>query len=437
MAGCPIRQPVTTTAGQYEPMFADSEIQQHLDRARRDAEAAEGAQQRLARAAVELWESLEVLAGDENLAVQVGRSREAQAFGDYLRKVVRTSRTLPGDVGAAPPLDVTVEFEDFTSTVEDAARDQRFGEAIFAAEAVLAELEAVESDTSPRAELRFRLGLWHLAEGRYDQAVEVFQAVEADVARAEELGRRARVMREEIDLLQTLPASNLRDALARGWALLEEGAVDDAANLGEQVVMEASDEVLKREADMLCQAAARTRAGILEGLVKAAQKDVTDGPPYDVARQLADELREYRDPASAAQVEDAIAVEEKRLASAATGRLEEDWSEAEARVQELLTEESYEQAVAIYRRFEGTELEERAEEAAAKTVDMVVREERRRAGDLFVAGQKEADPGRRTALLEAARTILLELLEAYPASSYVDRVRNNLAAVEEALGSSE
>lgn len=438
LMGCPGRQPVTPTAGQYEPMFASAEVQQQLDRARRDAESAEGAQLRLARAAVELWESLAALTRDASLAAQAGRSKEAQAFEDYLRKVVRTSRTLPDDAGeAAAPLDVTVEFEDFTGAVEDAARDQRFEEAIFAAEAVLAQLEGVESDHGPLAELQFRLGLWHLAEGRYDLASEVFKGVEANVAQAEELAQRARVMREEIDLLQTLPASNLRDTLARGWALLEEGAVDDAANLGEQVVQEAADEGLKREADMLCQAASRTRAGIIDGLVSAAIKDVTDGPPYDVARRLVDELRDRRDPASAAQVEDAIAADEKRLAAAVSGRLEEDWSEAEARVQELLAEESYEEAVAIYRRFEGTDLEERADGAAATTVDMVVREERRRAGDLFVAAQKESDPERRKALLGAAQTILLGLLEAYPASSYVDRVRSNLTAVGQALGSDE
>ena len=272
LMGCPGRQPVTPTAGQYEPMFASAEVQQQLDRARRDAEAAEGAQLRLARAAVELWESLAALTRDASLAAQAGRSKEAQAFEDYLRKVVRTSRTLPDDAGeAAAPLDVTVEFEDFTGAVEDAARDQRFEEAIFAAEAVLAQLEGVESDHGPLAELQFRLGLWHLAEGRYDLASEVFKGVEANVAQAEELAQRARVMREEIDLLQTLPASNLRDTLARGWALLEEGAVDDAANLGEQVVQEAADEGLKREADMLCQAASRTRAGIIDGLVSAAR----------------------------------------------------------------------------------------------------------------------------------------------------------------------
>jgi hypothetical protein len=97
----------------------------------------------------------------------------------------------------------------------------------------------------------------------------------------------------------------------------------------------------------------------------------------------------------------------------------------------------FREAAAVFDDFAGTEWEQQAAEQAAVATETLVREERKRAGDLFVAAQRSADPVERRSLLESAQSILRSLLDDFPASGYADRVQRNLDAVERSLAELE
>jgi len=395
-AGCRTVHAVDPAPGVYEPLFDRPQVQDNLRKARKEADQAEGVARDLAMAAVDLWVALDELVHQLPLPEELGRAREAQAVTEYLRRVGRAARTAPPDrplVFPAPVIEL--EVADYLETARGAAAEGRYDEALVAADSLLTHLD--EGGDGPLAvELRYQTGLWRLALGDYDGARAAFSAVTETPGRMAAVGDRARLMNEEIDLLLMLPETPARDGLARGWALLETGAVADAGAIARQVSGAAVDPETAREAEALLAAVNRIEA------VAAAEAAAT-------------------------------AAAEAALAAETTAANEAQWAAALAESHALLTAERFREAAAVFDRFAGTELEARAAEQAATTADILVREERKRAGDLFVAAQKATDPAERRSLLESARAILASLLADYPGSSYADRVQRNLEAVERSL----
>ena len=433
LAGCRPVQPVDTTRDAYEPLFDPSDVRAGLAAARRTAEDGDGTRQLLASHAQTLWEQLATLQHQDDLTGREGREREAALLRAYLAAVSRALAGLSA-TEVPDPIGVTVSYEAILGTAEEAAAEGRFEEAAAAAEALLERLPAGDAHTALIAYTRYRLGLWQLALGEYDLAREAFQAVEPAQQRTAEMAERARLMGEQIDLLTTLAESPHRDQLAHGWVMLEMGDVDAAIRAGHVAAERSDDPDVRREAGFLVSEAELARSVAVNELRRRAGLDLADGAPFDIARDCATRIVDHGADSVASELRLAIEAAEALILTGETVELDVSWAQAVNEAQALVAEERFRDAAAIYTRFDGTDREEQARVEAALALDILVREERRRAGDLFVAAQQEGAPLRRAELLEAARAILAGLLEEFPGTSYTDRIQRNLDAVEQALG---
>jgi len=439
--GCRTLRPDPAVTERFVPLYDKGEVRSQLQRARRIEERTEGVEQAVARAAVTLWKALEALYAAPPEAPADARAREAAIVSAYLRQVEAASRAAevvePDPPGTDPPrTEVELMFVDYYNAAMTAQEEGRFGDALTVVESLNEEMEGAGIPMLRASSLMLRTGLFHLALGQYDEARAAFARVQELREEGNEQAERARLLQEEIDLLLTLPAGRERDDLAVGWALLELGEMDRAGDLARQVQERTEDLDLQREASFLLAAAQRAQSTWIEELADRARVDITDGAPFEIALQSARALDGGPEPAPSRAREIRAAVEEAEAAQTAmvAASLQEQWAAARDEAQALVAAEQLRAAVALYERFAGTELEEQARAEQARTADILVREERRRAGDLFVAAQKEGDATRRRALLEEAAEILQGLLDDFPDSGYADRVRRNLVAVEEALG---
>ena len=94
----------------------------------------------------------------------------------------------------------------------------------------------------------------------------------------------------------------------------------------------------------------------------------------------------------------------------------------------------YRAALESFAELEATVLAETARVEAVQAADALVKEERLRAGRLFVAARKQVDADARRLALEQVQQLLAGLLAEFPASRYARRVADNLASVERELG---
>ena len=432
--GCRTMHARQPTPGVYQPLFDPGQIRENLADSRREAEEADGVARHLAMASVDLWRALDELNRQLPLPEELGRAREAAALAEYLHRVGRAVRSgpplQPVEVRAPP---VVLRMTDFTETATAAAGAGRYDEAIAAAEVLLDEARGTGEDGDLIDELRFRVGVWHMAAGRLAEARRAFGDVEAAQARTEEMAEGARLMIEEIDLLLTLPDGPIRGWLAEGWALLEAGADREAERVALQV-LGAAEPASAREAEFLLSAVRREREKRWNRIEVEGQRDVSDGPPFDQARMCAASLEELGAGERARVLLAAVGTAEAALATTAAAEAERAWAEAAMQSRDLIAGEHFREAAAVFDRFAGTDLEDRARAEAARSLDIHVREQRKQAGELFVAAQRSTDSDERRALLEAARRMLTELETEFPNSAYSERVRRNLQAVEQALG---
>jgi hypothetical protein len=104
---------------------------------------------------------------------------------------------------------------------------------------------------------------------------------------------------------------------------------------------------------------------------------------------------------------------------------------AEAR--SLVAAMRYRDALAQFAQLEGSVLQDTARQEAAAAADTLVKEERVRAGRLFVAARKERQAAAKVAALSEVHALLLGLLTDFPDSKYQRRAQDNLASVEREL----
>ncbi len=397
VAGCRTVHPVDTTARAYEPLFERDEVRSRVGEAQRQLATEEGLEREVARLTATFWSDLSSLQR-QPLSDEEGRRAEATILAQLLAGLDALALPAPEREGAdAEATQVTVTLQGLLDAAEEAAAGGRYELAVGVAEAVLDRLPAERHGAALTSYLCYRIGMWQLAAGRFDAARESFACSNRAVQRLLDESEQARLMSEQLDLLAMLPPGPERDELARGWALLEMGDAAGAADIGRTLAVDAADGDVAREAGYL---------------VSEAELVLAD------SRQ---------------QLEAEVAAEAAAQAAEAA-RQDADWSTAADEAAELVAQERFREAAAVYGRFADTDLAERAAAEAARTLDILVREQRKRAGDLFVAAQQEGDGDACRAMLEEARTILAGLVEEFPESTYADRVQRNLAAVEQALG---
>ncbi len=371
-------------------------------------------------AAILLLDGLDGLAG-EGVAPRDQERAALELFGDYLRSSVGAE--------VAPAVDPS----------SDAAEDGPWARALGhhlgqdSESALLEGMTALRELTDAALDspsLRVRLGEWALEAGDPELAVRLFDsAVQAGAAEqgwVEEARRRAQ---------QTRAASMGPDAVA----LVEANGLIDAGQLGaaqdrlQRLIADGTDvEAVADARELLAMLVADAEELAVENLARAGA--ILEGPgPYDDVAPLLEALQDL--PVGTVDTDELLRLQgwyraksgAQDQATAAARRKELDATLADAR--DLVVSGAYRPALKAYAKLDGTEHQSVARREAREAAETLVREERERAGKLFVAARKQADAARRGKDLEAVRAILAGLLDEFPGSQYAERLRTNLAAV--------
>ncbi len=375
-------------------------------------------------AAIALLEALEELGADG--ASPRDQERAAlELYSEYLRGVVSSELTPVPDADE-------MGADGAWARALDHYLDGDFEAALHEGLSALRELTDAQID-SPS--LRVRLGEWALEAGDDDLALRLFEsAVEAGQGEqgwAEEAGRRADEARAA-----TLGPDAV--ALVQANGLIDAGELSAAHDRLEELLAEGpAEDVLADARELLALLVADAEDNAIEDLARAGA--ILEGPgPYDDVEPLLASVQ--RLPAGTFDKAELLRLQgwyrartgAEDQATAAARRAELDATLADAR--DLVVAGEYRSALLAFAKLDGTEHQSIARREAREAAETLVREERERAGKLFVAALKRSDQARRAEALQEVRGILAGLLAEFPDSQYAERLRTNLAAVEREIG---
>lgn len=109
--------------------------------------------------------------------------------------------------------------------------------------------------------------------------------------------------------------------------------------------------------------------------------------------------------------------------------LQETW----IRGQNHLQLKEYEQAIAVFSGMLNTSYADRAQNEINAAANLAAQEDRRKAAELFVQAGSAKDQSSRVALLQQSRQLLQGILNKYPQTELVEKVRKNLEKIEQDL----
>ncbi len=298
-------------------------------------------------------------------------------------------------------------------------------------------LAKVTADTSAIARLR---GDLLLIDGRQDEARRQYEEIAARHATADQ---QRRWVTEQLRLLRgETPAS--REERQLFLALLEDAVLFD----GRGAVPAGVTRRLQRLEDQFPSGRLTMRAQLLAAEVQsraeewlasevgAAEELLAEGAYDEAGAVLEALLAENLDRSQEEIVRDQLSqVRHTRLQQDDRGEQLEiqaqamQWEEANR----LLGIEKYDEAITI---FSGL-LDTKYGEGARRRLDEVSREAsnelRRQAASLFVSARRSDDPEEAAELATQSWQLLRRIIDVYPESDIVDRVKNNLASVENYL----
>jgi hypothetical protein len=105
-------------------------------------------------------------------------------------------------------------------------------------------------------------------------------------------------------------------------------------------------------------------------------------------------------------------------------------AEALASARQLVEEEKYEEAIkAIDQLAPEQEMNRETSQLREKAVEKLINLERNRAAKLFLEARQTADRGKKKTLLQASYQKLKNLVEKYPSSALIERVKSNIKSV--------
>lgn len=284
------------------------------------------------------------------------------------------------------------------------------------------------------ATLRYRLAEWALEQGDDELAAELF-----DGAAAVEDGQGwiAEDAPLQAQRARTAALGPDRAALAEAELLWEQDRYTEAWELVIRVIEDGEDGAVRDEArELLARVRGDAEQVALRMLARAEQ--VLEGPgPYDEVVALLDEVATL--PADTWDRSEHLRLQgwlRNRTGAVTDAERVAQEKQQEALLgdaRELVVAGEYRAALKTYGKLDGTPLQSTARREAAEAAETLVREERDRAGEMFVAARKLRDPEeKRTALLEV-KGILTGLLREFPESEYADRLAQYLATVEQEL----
>ena len=387
------------------------------------------AQRRRIRAALSLFDRLERARDGRGLPRDAERTA-VRAYAAFVEVVVASE-------GFELPDGATVETPPKAVVAPDLGRAVRLHDegdiegALAEGYALLDSLQAAGLDS---LSLRFLLGTWALEFEDGLLAEEQFEIiVDAEGAEAELVTRAV----EGLSAARMLLLGPEGAALADAELAFDQLRLADAARLLDELLATGTDSEVLRRADALLAEVLAQAAEVAEDRLARADALLSGPGPYGPGEDLLDAVRELREGTW-------DAAEERRLRAWYRGLTRDAGDpavEAARAEQDALLERArghvaaaeYREALDLYRRLEGTPHQATARREAAETADVLVKEERERAGRLFVEAKKKPDAAARVEAMLVVRSILAWLLDEFPDSSYADRVERNLQVVEDEL----
>ena len=99
----------------------------------------------------------------------------------------------------------------------------------------------------------------------------------------------------------------------------------------------------------------------------------------------------------------------------------------------LIDEEKYEQAIASLDTLSEREESHEVKALREQAIESLINRERNRAAQIFLTARRTPDPEKKEEYLHSSYKILNNLIEKYPSSYLIDKVKSNLKTVEEEL----
>ena len=329
----------------------------------------------------------------------------------------------------------------------------RVDEALAVGLALLDQVMGLQLD-SPS--LRLLLGEWAIEAGNGVLAEQQLTAALAAMATEGDVEQR---ISSQLRAARSLAYGSDAVALAEAQALFEGGAWAAADEQLKQLFATAADEEVMRQGEALRDTINRQSVARVEAAMGRVDELLAqDWPRVEVAAGVTEELdgdavlpmtpdleigslldgietlpQDTWLPADVSSRRTSLAM--RQAASSLEGQvvLEREWQATLDEARTLVAANRYRDARALYATLEGTPHQAAARSEAGAAADALVKEERLRAGRLFVAARKVTLPEERATQLRAVRDLLSSLLADFPRSRYADRVADNLAAVEAEL----
>ncbi len=158
-----------------------------------------------------------------------------------------------------------------------------------------------------------------------------------------------------------------------------------------------------------------------EALTRLQQLSLVNLPPdkQETLRRLTEELTVAQ--AHEAEVQ-RLLVEQNR---------QKDWNAGQAHLQA----KEYDEAIKVFDRLLNTPYDERARAQIQEAAQLAAQERRQKAAELFVGASRAKDLASRKRLLLASRQLLLEIMNKYPQSGIIDKVKKNLQRIDDDIRS--
>jgi len=284
------------------------------------------------------------------------------------------------------------------------------------------------------ATLRYRLAEWARERGDDELAAELFDGAAAVEGGQGWIAEDAPLQAQRA---RTAALGPDRAALAEAELLWEQDRVGEAWELIVRVIEDGEDGSVRDEArELLERVRADAEQEALRMLARAEQ--LLEGPgPYDEVQAILDAVagfpRDTWDRAEHLRLQGWLRNRTGAVTEAERATQEREQQALLTDARELVVAGEYRAALKTYGLLDGTPLQSTARREAEEASETLVREERDRAGEMFVAARKLRDPGEKRAALLEVKGILNGLLTEFPESEYADRLVQYLATVEQEL----
>jgi len=294
--------------------------------------------------------------------------------------------------------------------------------------------EALQKDfsiTCGNGPLFYELGEWLIDGERYNLAQQIFSKVAAYYQTEEQWYERAK---KKVVLFQSDQQNLLvRSKIDRAFDLFErKGNFSEAYLLCLEAQRSCTDLDCQQEVQVsLDRLIARAVADIEEKL-QIIEIKIEESKYLEAQEILGTLQRSYSGefyPPPIIKKQALIRKKTERLQGKEAGWKDELERQKLERANELLESGQYEEAIVLFDQFKGTPYELEVETKKQLAKDRLAREQRVRAGQLFLKAKHSEDPELRKTYLTESYNLLKGTLDNYPENSYAEKIRKNLEDV--------